>query len=388
MNFDPKNFFIGLIDFFSIILPGAILTYLLKDDGWGWVFRGERSLPDGTEGWMVFVLASYLLGHFIFLLSAWLDEWYDHTRKATLNHQIKQLAWHGKLLPQWYRAMIWLVFKREQDIAVDRAGRIKRHYLNKLGGSTAVNTFQWSKARLAIEHPESLATVQRFEADSKFFRGLVIVLLLLIIWWAVHGRCGITLACMGLLLMALWRYMEQRHKATNQAYWSVITLEAKDGAFVAEAKERKPNEPTHAGGVVYYREGGDVKFLVVQASNTPNEWVLPKGKIELDERMRETAVREVLEETGVWARIIDWPLKDRSTDEGVHLKDVPMNVDDKDILVRFYMMEAMEQGASEDRWRASQWLTHSEAIKTATYKNAQELIAQVAAAIPQDKKNN
>ena len=32
-----------------------------------------------------------------------------------------------------------------------------------------------------------------------------------------------------LLVLALWRYMEQRFKATNQAYWSVITLTAKDG---------------------------------------------------------------------------------------------------------------------------------------------------------------
>lgn len=26
MNFAPQNFFIGLMDFFSILLPGALLT--------------------------------------------------------------------------------------------------------------------------------------------------------------------------------------------------------------------------------------------------------------------------------------------------------------------------------------------------------------------------
>ena len=32
MNFDPQKFFIGLMDFFSILLPGALLTYLLMGE--------------------------------------------------------------------------------------------------------------------------------------------------------------------------------------------------------------------------------------------------------------------------------------------------------------------------------------------------------------------
>ena len=33
MNFDPQKFFIGLMEFFSILLPGALLTYLLMGEG-------------------------------------------------------------------------------------------------------------------------------------------------------------------------------------------------------------------------------------------------------------------------------------------------------------------------------------------------------------------
>jgi hypothetical protein len=32
MNFEPQKFFIGLMDFFSILLPGALLTYLLMGE--------------------------------------------------------------------------------------------------------------------------------------------------------------------------------------------------------------------------------------------------------------------------------------------------------------------------------------------------------------------
>ena len=33
VNFEPQKFFIGLMDFFSILLPGALLTYLLWMQG-------------------------------------------------------------------------------------------------------------------------------------------------------------------------------------------------------------------------------------------------------------------------------------------------------------------------------------------------------------------
>jgi ADP-ribose pyrophosphatase YjhB (NUDIX family) len=55
--------------------------------------------------------------------------------------------------------------------------------------------------------------------------------------------------------------------------------------------------------VVFKRVGGQVKYLLVQAKNAPQEWVLSKGHIEPGEGIQETAVREVHEETGVWARI-------------------------------------------------------------------------------------
>lgn len=96
MNFEPQKFVIGLIDFFSILLPGALLTYLLKDKA-GPLFLGGDQKIVGTEGWMVFLFSSYLLGHFIFLLGSWLDEVYDVLRRASLKGHIWQLAWRGTL---------------------------------------------------------------------------------------------------------------------------------------------------------------------------------------------------------------------------------------------------------------------------------------------------
>ena len=63
--------------------------------------------------------------------------------------------------------------------------------------------------------------------------------------------------------------------------------------------------PTHAGGIVFRRDADAIRYLLVTAKNQDKDWVLPKGHIESGESPRETAVREVLEESGVRARVIE-----------------------------------------------------------------------------------
>lgn len=64
-----------------------------------------------------------------------------------------------------------------------------------------------------------------------------------------------------------------------------------------------------AGGVVYKKVEGDYLFLIGKHSGY-HKWVLPKGMMERGENEMETATREVLEEVGVRAKIVDVrPLK-------------------------------------------------------------------------------
>ena len=62
---------------------------------------------------------------------------------------------------------------------------------------------------------------------------------------------------------------------------------------------------THAGGVIYRWSTGKPEFFITTGRNNPNHWILPRGHIESGEKPAETAVREVREETGLVARIID-----------------------------------------------------------------------------------
>ena len=68
MNFEPQKYFIRLIDLFSILLPGAILTFILMTDVGTYISPEPKILElKGTIAWIVFLLASYLISHFIFL---------------------------------------------------------------------------------------------------------------------------------------------------------------------------------------------------------------------------------------------------------------------------------------------------------------------------------
>lgn len=61
---------------------------------------------------------------------------------------------------------------------------------------------------------------------------------------------------------------------------------------------------THAGGLVFRQEAGKIYYLIIRAKPDPSHWVIPKGHIEIGETPEAAAVREILEETGVQAKII------------------------------------------------------------------------------------
>lgn len=371
MNFEPQKFFIGVIDLFSVLLPGAVLTFLLKDPLWQILVcntkpqachLAEPGYPGGAEGVAIFLITSYLLGHFIFLIgSAALDDHiYDPVKAATFADQVRNVAKGEKLSPSWARLLAKVFLKNSTAPPVRQAVKIKEYYLDPLNASLSVNAFQWAKAQLTLDHPEALASVQRFEADSKFFRSLFVVLCIVFPWSLLVHRYLLAIACLPLLVLAFWRYLDERGKATNQAYWYVITLESQRKDGFRSPATIPTGGFTHAGGVVYRRTPAGpsnsgpkdkVEYLLVQATDDRKKWVLPKGHIKPGEKLEETAVREVREESGVWAGIRG-PLGESS----FTFKNEP-------IKVQFYLMEALKQERPIERKREHAWLTLEEALK-------------------------
>jgi 8-oxo-dGTP pyrophosphatase MutT (NUDIX family) len=103
-----------------------------------------------------------------------------------------------------------------------------------------------------------------------------------------------------------------------------------------------------------------VEYLLVEATDNRKQLVLPKGHIEPGEEPRVTAVREVKEETGHWARVRGW------------LGDERLSADLRLPPVRFYLM--LDAGNSTDapgtarraaEERQSHWLDFDAATKAA-----------------------
>lgn len=63
-------------------------------------------------------------------------------------------------------------------------------------------------------------------------------------------------------------------------------------------------EATSCGGVVIFR--GKILLLYKNFRNRYEGWVLPKGTVEIGEEYKETALREVKEESGADASIISY----------------------------------------------------------------------------------
>jgi hypothetical protein len=78
--------------------------------------------------------------------------------------------------------------------------------------------------------------------------------------------------------------------------------------------------------------------------------------------VRHSAIREVKEETGVWARIKK------------QLKIINYNFEKTPVKVQFYLMEAVAESKPEAEFRKHQWLILDDAVATASHKESQEVL--------------
>lgn len=101
---------------------------------------------------------------------------------------------------------------------------------------------------------------------------------------------------------------------------------------------------THAGGVVYRLRSGRPEFLLVTARRRRDVWVYPKGHIESGETARETAVREVEEESGVRATVVK------------RIEDVHLEVRGEQQRIRYFLMKAFEETDHHEGRRVA-WLS-------------------------------
>lgn len=140
-------------------------------------------------------------------------------------------------------------------------------------------------------------------------------------------------------------------------------------------------EATSCGGVVIFR--GKILLLYKNVKNKYEGWVLPKGTVETGEDYKETALREVREETGAKATIIKYIGK--SEYSFVVPEDTVMKE------VHWYLMMAdsyYSKPQKEEFFLDSGFYKYHEAYHLLKFTNEKQILERAYEEYQELKKNN
>lgn len=200
-----ENIKISILDILTILLPGAASVAILNSLNFQYL-SSDKLLPNVVgkinsmehSDWIfgaILIGVSYIAGHFIFSLASLLDSWiYD---------KVKKKLWKEEKL-----------LKLVTDLRFEKTG---------INDSDIINAFQWSNAWLIQKQPAMYSVVERYTAESKFFRSMVIVFLIAFISSIFDKDIVATSILFFLLTMSLIRYLTRRRKSIESAYQFVIS---------------------------------------------------------------------------------------------------------------------------------------------------------------------
>jgi len=115
-----------------------------------------------------------------------------------------------------------------------------------------------------------------------------------------------------------------------------------------------------------------IKWLVCKHSGY-KKWVLPKGRIDGEDSMEQTAVREVEEETGVKAKIVG---KIEPVEKYVYAHDGQKIFK----LVEYFLMEYVSGDIANHDWEMEEveWLPFEEAYKRLEFSGQKKMLKQAS----------
>lgn len=140
-------------------------------------------------------------------------------------------------------------------------------------------------------------------------------------------------------------------------------------------------EATSCGGVVIFR--GKILLLYKNIKNKYEGWVLPKGTVEAGETHEETALREVLEESGSKAYIVDY------IGRSEYSFNVPEDVVEKE--VHWYLMGTdsyYSKPQREEYFVDSGFYKYHEAYHLLKFANEKQILEKAYADYQERKRNN
>lgn len=238
-KFSPGDLYIGVLDFFAILLPGVIAV------AFAFYEWPPHSIPFQTWQWVALLVAGYIVGHLLHALGGLILDplLYDRLFKPTPNLQDCPLikdAKPGALTKYRHDNCKLFAYARKliEESDCYREGKPERLLASEplkqetYSGemlSGPVGPYKWARAWLRLHNQEATAELERLEADSKLFRSLgILVPVGIVVAFIAHTSVTwrITIATVGIstLLLVLWRYCDLRQKSVRMCYLYFVQL--------------------------------------------------------------------------------------------------------------------------------------------------------------------
>ena len=199
----PSDFFVGAMEFFAIVMPGALLVFLLTP--WAPSVFGPVLPPLETEAvqWVAFAVAAYFFGHLLHHLGAWLDSTYDEGYAAD-----KRRFGDEKLL-----------VKARELTQVDLGDDLDD-----------ISIFEWAGSYVRANNPAAAAELERAGGDSKFFRSLCLVGALAVAVFVFRGNALAATCAAALAAFSYRRFCKQRWESSKRTYEYFVLLRSQAAA--------------------------------------------------------------------------------------------------------------------------------------------------------------
>lgn len=125
-----------------------------------------------------------------------------------------------------------------------------------------------------------------------------------------------------------------------------------------------------SGAVVYRKNNGEIEYLLLESQNKGHFWGFPKGHVEGNETLEETAIREIREETQLVLPI----------DTSFHVYteyDLPNGNRKQMTLYTADLTQNEDIYLQAEEIKNCGWFNYKDARERLTYDNLKELLDQV-----------
>ena len=125
------------------------------------------------------------------------------------------------------------------------------------------------------------------------------------------------------------------------------------------------------GGVVFTRNNDEIRYVIIQ--HLGGHWGFPKGHMELGETEENTALREIQEEIGISAKLIDG----FRVEEQYPLPNKPGTT--KTVVYFLAEYAGQEISHQKEELKAAYLLSYEEAVNQLTFEETKRILAKANA---------